>query len=318
MLFPSADAKKRDHAARQLDGSVVTKKLARAGRVTTVEGVARFVDANRRPHYFDVEWQDGTVEQRVSITKVKNRLKPSAAATALLAYEPLPDHWDLTCVDGVSAAVSRLMPGSWQRAHLTRLANAFKHAHDRAHIAALPPPLTPTGENEVHALAAFLDLSQLSTAVDPWTGTGTIARLLGQRGMHVRTNDIAFVHKAHTHADALQPAFYRAASSKMGIDAIITSPWFTALDIALPLAVLASRVVACMHVPGHYVTDAHPARADYLRGLMREGRLHLLWNLPRGPMGRRCGWLIVFAHASLRKLLIKPERRLSAPFSLAH
>ena len=64
-----------------------------------------------------------------------------------------------------------------------------------------------------------------------------------------------------------------------------------------------------------YVTDAHPARAAYLKTLIEQGRMHILWNLPKGPMGRRCGWLIVFASAALRHVLVRPERRMSAPFS---
>ena len=101
------------------------------------------------------------------------------------------------------------------------------------------------------------------------------------------------------------------------VDAIVTSPWFTVLDLALPLAAAHARTVACVHVPGHYVTDAHPNRVAYLLSLMQAGRLHILWNLPKGPSGRRCGWLIVFTNSWMRDKLIRPERRLTAPFSFA-
>ena len=133
----------------------------------------------------------------------------------------------------------------------------------------------------------------------------------------MQSSDLSRLHAVPRHADALQPGFYRRAQAEQAIDAVVTSPWFAALDLALPLAVLAARAVACVHVPGHYITDAHPARVHYLRELMREGRLHVLWNLPKGPMGRRCGWVIVFATPQLANWLIRPARRLAAPFSFA-
>ena len=176
-------------------------------------------------------------------------------------------------------------------------------------------PLAPTSGAEVESLCDFLDLTQLGVVLDPWVGTGTVARVLESMGVTTRTNDLNPSRKAHTHLDALQPGLYRSTARQVSIDGVITSPWFAVLDIALPLAVLAARTVACVHVPGHYVTDAHPARCAYLKGLMAQGRLHILWNLPKGAMGRRCGWLLVFASSTLRDLLINPERRLSAPFS---
>jgi hypothetical protein len=112
-------------------------------------------------------------------------------------------------------------------------------------------------------------------------------------------------------------ASYERAARTRALDAIVASPWFTVLDLALPLAVHFARSVACVHVPGHYVTDAHPNRAAYLQTLMAAGRLHILWNLPKGPSGRRCGWLLVFASNELHERLIRPECRLAAPFSLA-
>ena len=152
--------------------------------------------------------------------------------------------------------------------------------------------------------------------LDPWAGTGQIKRALALQGVPVLDNDLNPAHATDLHLDALQPEFYQSALTSSSLDAVVTSPWFTVLDLALPLAVAAARQVACVHVPGLYVTDAHPNRSAYLLSLMRAGRLHILWNLPKGPMGRRCGWLIVFATPALRKLLV-PQGAVSAPFSLA-
>ena len=51
---------------------------------------------------------------------------------------------------------------------------------------------------------------------------------------------------------------------------MVTSPWFAVLDIAVPLAVMASRVVACVHVPSYYLTDMTESRARYFRKLSLE------------------------------------------------
>jgi hypothetical protein len=143
--------------------------------------------------------------------------------------------------------------------------------------------------------------------LDPWAGSGTIKQALSKHGVPVFDNDLNPGRPTDMHEDALQPAFYRKARTLAEIDAVVTSPWFTVLDFALPLAVSAARMVACVHVPGHYVTDAHRARASYLAALMDAGRMHIMWNLPKGPMGRRCAWLLVFAKPQLKNMLIRKD-----------
>ncbi len=87
--------------------------------------------------------------------------------------------------------------------------------------------------------------------------------------------------------DALQPTFYQKCAEAQGaIDAVVCSPWFTVLDVAL--AVAAARSVVCMHVPGHYVASGLAPRYTYLQELQQQGRLAVLFGLPRGPMGWRC------------------------------
>jgi len=111
--------------------------------------------------------------------------------------------------------------------------------------------------------------------------------------------------------DALQPGNYRTWRDKYGsCDAVITSPWFAVLDIAVPLAVMASRVVACVHVPSYYLTDMTESRARYFRKLSLEGRLHVIGHLEHGPIGRRCIWVLVFKNPLVRaKMLQEGERQ---------
>lgn len=303
-LFPSAAAKKRDAAARQLDGCVI-----RDGDRT---GVARFVRAEQRPRYFDIDYEDGEVAHNKTATFVRNRLHPSStpsAAAAVPTYLPLT--WDLRSASGVEGALQLLMPGKWARAHMSRLANEISSTYNKPR----DNPLAPTVPREVQALLSFVDFTQLGAVLDPWAGTCTIRKVFAAQGIPVFDNDLNPRSGSHSHKDALQPAFYRYASLRAPIDAVVASPWFTVLDLALPLAVSAARCVACVHVPGHFITDAHPNRSAYLRALMREDKVHVLWNLPKGPSGRRCGWLLVFATPALKHLLLKDKHMVTAPFS---
>ena len=93
------------------------------------------------------------------------------------------------------------------------------------------------------------------------------------------------------------------------LDAVVMSPFFTVLDLALPLAVQHAQRVVCCHVPGHYVTNAPRARMDWLTQLQAEERLMLIVGLPRGPTGRRCMWLIIFRTKRLRDRMTRPHAR---------
>jgi hypothetical protein len=71
------------------------------------------------------------------------------------------------------------------------------------------------------------------------------------------------------------------------------------------LIVAAARVVACIHVPGHYISNGVEPRHAYLRQLQREGRLLVLFGLPRAATGWRCAWLIVFKSAAVKQRIMK-------------
>ena len=119
--------------------------------------------------------------------------------------------------------------------------------------------------------------------------------------MLVRSNDInPHMPGVHTCIDALQPASY-ATWQRAGLDCVIRSPFFSMMDMALPLAVQHSRQAVCMHVAASYYTDATDQRLAYLGALKAAGRLFVIFHLPRGPIGRRCGWLVIFASSGLAK-----------------
>ena len=68
---------------------------------------------------------------------------------------------------------------------------------------------------------------------------------------------------------------------------------------------LLRQVAACIHVPGHYIASGLGPRYDYLRQLHQLGRVAVLFGLPRGPMGWRCAWIVVFRSAALRTRLLR-------------
>ncbi len=123
----------------------------------------------------------------------------------------------------------------------------------------------------------------------------------------VRTTDLASSRPADLHEDALQPGFYRRYAQKFGAPSVtVTSPWFSVLDIALPVIVESAKVVACIHVPGHYLASGLGPRYAYLvRRLQQYGRLVVLFGLPRGPLRWRCAWILVFKSAALRARLLR-------------
>jgi hypothetical protein len=144
--------------------------------------------------------------------------------------------------------------------------------------------------------------------LDPWAGSHGIAAALAPAGLRTVTNDISPQRPADYHLDALQPETYSRIARQHGpISAIVTSCWFALLDLALPLAVHAASDIVCAHVPGHYLTNGPEARFSWLSQLRHQGRLHLILGLPRGLMGRRCLWLVVFKDAATRRRLLRPD-----------
>jgi site-specific DNA-cytosine methylase len=278
-----------------------------------------------QPHV-EVAYEHG-VKETMSVRELKEGLDaralrwgpgrpPKMVAVSALEIKPprapplpaMPADWDLTTGEGVLKAMEFLLPGQHGRRHATRLSNlapgGLHHLQGAGQQRPGQPQCVATEEAEVVALLRAVDLERVDGVLDPWCGTGTIARVLRRKGLEVATNDINVFHEAHFHLDALRPEFWRAVvKAAVPHGAIVMSPLFGVLDLALPLAVLFMDRVVCCHVPGHYVTDATPARLAWLRRLKAAGRLLLVLGLPRGPMGRRCMWIVVFRDRQERRRL---------------
>ena len=327
-LFPSSSTRQRDARARELHGRVITREAQNPAtrRRELLWGTLKFISVEQRPYYFEAQYTNG-LKEVMSYTVAQRSLQPQGAALPTGSSVPpatatvsqalqcslaaLPSTWPLDTRDGVMGALDTLMPGNHSLPHATRLSHMmpgqvnFLQRPGQARPG--QPQCVATTPGEVQALLRVIDISLTPNVLDPWSGTGGVTENLRAAGVHVTSNDINTQHVADTHEDALQPAFYRRRLREGSVDAIVTSPWFAMLDLALPLAVMAASTMVCAHVPGHYITDATEPRNTWLRKLKASGRLHFVWGLPKGPMGRRCAWMIVFASAQLRNKLIRPE-----------
>ena len=274
------------------------------------------------PLYLRAVFQDGTHEdmttRKVTAGKFITLLPEGAKlpkvrgskVSHVSVASVLPDEWDVCTGPGVTAALGMLMPGKRYDTASSRLANEIRRSREDA----CNLQWVSTYDSEVEVLLEAVDFSSVASVLDPFSGAGTVAGVIGRHmKVPVITNDIHSVwDRVMFKEDALQPGFYRRHPAT----AIITSPWFAILDFAVALAVLHVPVVA-MHVPGHWLTSAPLPRQHYLRSLQAQGRLHLIMGLPRSPMGHRCMWLLVFATQQLKEQMVRPSHMQQGAFTLS-
>ena len=185
---------------------------------------------------------------------------------------------DTTTRDGVEQALQQGMPGVHPAATVTKMHQWLENV--RQGVANRPeqlPGWVATVREEVSPLLQVVDLHGCGEILDPFSGWGAIKQCLREEGWEVKQNDLNPIWQAELQEDAAQPSFYR----KHCVDAVITSPPFALLDLVVPLLAAAVRVVACVHVPGLWVTSAPAARQAWLTSLAAAGRLHLVVGLPR-------------------------------------
>ena len=144
------------------------------------------------------------------------------------------------------------------------------------------------------------DFSCCNSFYDPFAGSGTIAQAFASAGFKVTQNDLNPFWEQPTMADALQPGNYMLSPQ-----VIVTSPPFEVLDLAVPILAAKAAVVACVHVPGHWLSNPRAARQRWLQQLAVQQRLHTIMGLERGPSHRRCAWILIFSSAARRAQLLK-------------
>ena len=219
----------------------------------------------------------------------------------------------LNDASGVLEALETLMPSpnGWTKGHATRLTNQLQGGKNFLQPQGSYTPGQPqriaTTELEIRALLEVVDFTLLPSIVDTFSGTNTIKTIFKkEQNLQVLCNDVDDSMEAHYHLDGLQPSTYKKIKKEYGLDAVVISPTFTFLDLALPLAVLHAEQIVCCHVPGHYLTCAPLARFEWMRHLQNQNRMHILAGLPIGPSHRRCLWLIIFRSEAVKRLLLRP------------
>ena len=231
----------------------------------------------------------------------------SARPVAVVSYEHPAD---------ALAALRTLMPGPWTQGHATRLFHRMPGQRSFIQNTTEGPERVATWPEEYEPLYAGFRWGDAPPSgcviLDPWCGSGSTATQLdlwqqrlqsaaggdALRAATVVLSDIDVSVGAHHHGNALDPLYLQRLRSEYGgVDVIITSPWFTMLDLALPVMVDAADIAVFCHCPGHYLTSMPEGRRSWFR--RNADRLVVLSQLPVGPTGRRCLWICVFRTPAL-------------------
>ena len=223
----------------------------------------------------------------------------------------LPTHFDLGSTDAWLDMLHHLIPGStWDRGSITRKARQIARGMETA--LGDNPTRHVTTEGEILPLIRFVNWQRLAVVFDPWAGEATIERVLQARLPHLQVvgNEIDPRCKAHTSLDALQPGNWERWRHGVGpqrrrYDAIVCSPYFPALDLAIPL-MLQFADVLFVHVQCTYVLSAPDYRNAWLREHSAAGTMRIIPNLPRGNSGAwKCCWLCIFRTRQLAQDIMK-------------
>ena len=136
--------------------------------------------------------------------------------------------------------------------------------------------------------------------LDPWAGTCTIEAVLSKfYGAAVLSNDYNPASPAPFHLDSLRAESYDqfcAEASKRGsyLGAIVCSPHWALMDVALPLALQAAAHVVCLHVSSQFF-ETYPARRRAFMDSYARAGLRLDINLAQKNTSSTSGkWVILF------------------------
>lgn len=110
-------------------------------------------------------------------------------------------------------------------------------------------------------------------------------------------NDIVHYRGCDFVADALCPYAARVAARKIKYAfAVVTSPWFSMLDLYLPTALVSCAFLVSVHAPHTtYMTHSMVARMAFLSKLALAGRLYVMLSAKARNLdytGQRAVWLV--------------------------
>ena len=243
---------------------------------------------------------------------------PVAATGVALAVQAVaalgfPGRCELTSAAAVRERLHRDMPGPHGAGRAARLFDLMPGRPNFCEAFGHGSGFIRTPLEDYAVLQQAVNWADLSTILDPWAGAGGTAAAFPTHRVTLtdvvrRTADLSAV------ANALEPSHQDELTSGNGglFDAVVCSPAFAFLDLALPAAIRCARYLAAFHVPGGYVTDAPPARKAFLQKLDDEGRRVDLYGLPvLKQTGVRHIWILVFASRGDARRFLRTERRFS-------
>lgn len=170
-----------------------------------------------------------------------------------------------------------------------------------------------TMPTEIHRLADIVDLSSdaVGTIFDPWAGTLSIESVLSKyHGARVISNDFNPASPAQFHMDALRSTTYDLAETYAqeqgsSVGAIVTSPHWRLLDMAMPLAIQRAASVVCFHVGAQFFDSAPARRRQFWQKLSDENRRVDVQLSQRNTASGTSRWLIVFKTEAEKRRLCK-------------
>lgn len=181
------------------------------------------------------------------------------------------------------------MPGNWADGHISR---AFKKY---AHLQAKPtPPCIPTWPWEYLPLIQAVPSLTSSFVWDPWAGKGGTRSAL--QATRVLLSDVVAYAGNDFVADALCPDTHARARRTIGEPyVIVTSPWFSLLDLFIPLAAKSAATMTCVQAPVTYLTQGPPPRTAFFRSLAESRRLCVVMSAQaRNPLTQqRALWIVI-------------------------
>lgn len=199
------------------------------------------------------------------------------------------------------------MPGEWKKKHITEITMCLPCNEKFYRTPGVTECVHNTFE-EIDRLFKVIHSNELYNVCDPFGGTGTISKYIKNnfKDIQIISNDLCKHHGEHDfYENALDIEFYEQFGESF--DAIITSPWFAILDLAIPILMKYARYFIAVHVPAYYITNAHEHRIKFIKRLMRQGRVHIVGNLPHAVIGWRCVWLLIFKDRSTARRYIKRD-----------
>jgi hypothetical protein len=280
----------------ELQGArVVRQDHGAKGAAAAKSGVATYVGRQGRRHCFEVLYDDGELEL-VDPTRLRTMLAPKAARPrrtgrpAALVATTQPETWSLGAGGDVGSALGAAMPGEHpysKVALLSRVVNAGEF--DR--------PTVP--REHVEALVQNVELGLVRDALFPWGVDPSIRAVLMSKGVRVMKG------KPSDAREPLSPGFYEAAQKELkSVESVFLSVTGAPLDLAIPAAMKVAQGFVVARVPMSYVSGADEVRMRWLKSLQKQGRL-LMFRCPFEGSQEVFMWLVVFASAAVRRLVVK-------------